>query len=184
MSILWSTVESALHTWVTKASGLDNQHVIWAKQRTGKFPDTTFIDIELGDMTSIGAFDYEIDSTNLGAPAGQEITQTVVSQREFPVILTAWSDTVIQDNTARQILSIVQASLSLPSVITALAQAGLSSFDPGTIQVINPLGYEHFEGRAILEARFYINETVSETVGYIKTAQITDTTTGKTFVVG
>lgn len=51
--IPWTTVEDALHDWITTATGLANDHVIWSAQN-GDRPTTPFVEMTLGVVQRVG----------------------------------------------------------------------------------------------------------------------------------
>lgn len=51
--IAWTTVEDALHDWITTATGLANDHVIWSAQG-GDRPTTPFVEMTLGVVQRVG----------------------------------------------------------------------------------------------------------------------------------
>src|SRR5262245_40023776 len=127
MGILWKNIEDAIRAWVKSASGLDDQHVIWAHQ-TGTRPSSTFIDIALGDLLPIGTTDELLTTYHSGAPVGQEIEIKARGQREFGVTIQCFGAPVTGNSSARAILSKVQTALSAPTPRAALHVAGLSPY--------------------------------------------------------
>lgn len=168
----WTAIEDAIRAWVKTGSGLADAKVIWADQ-TGARPAGPFVTIRIGDLLALGAVDEVEELTDLGRPAGQEVEQRVVGLREFPVSVQAFGPAVAGAGTAREYLSKVQTALALPSVRDALEAAGVSSFDQGVVRTVNELVGTKYEGRAILECRFYLLESVSEFSGYIETVEAT-----------
>jgi hypothetical protein len=51
--IAWTTVEDALHDWITYATGLANDHVIWSGQNADR-PSTPFVEMTLGVVQRVG----------------------------------------------------------------------------------------------------------------------------------
>lgn len=181
MSITWSDVEDAIRAWVKSGSGLADAKVIWADQ-PGNRPSAPYVTIRIGDLLAIGhdsvTHDYDDE-----ADAGEEITFTVRGTREFTVTVQTFTSATVNTGTAREYLSKVQTALSLPSVRSAFAAAGISAFDSGTLQNLSALRDAEFEGRAVLDVRFYVAEEVTEVTGYIATVEVTDTEADETFTV-
>lgn len=170
---LWENVEDAIRTWVKNASGLSDAHVLWAEQTGARPPSGDFMTIRLGDIVPLGAVDELLELTDLDRPAGQEIELRAMGVREFHVSVQAFSAATVRGNTARAQLARVQNALRLPSFRDALDEVGLSPFDAGTVRNVTELVGTKFEGRAVLDVRFYVADTVSEFVGYIDDVETT-----------
>lgn len=171
--------KKALRTWIRGSSGLEDSKIVFSQKNTIRLP-VPFITIRLGDLLSLGATDEIKRTTDLTKPAGEEITQTVVGRREMSASIQCFGD---GDESSMSIMSRVQTSLGLTSVSDALNAAGVSVFDIGTIRNITAINETAFEPRHLLEVRCYVSEEVSESVGYIKTVQVTNLNTGNTFDV-
>lgn len=174
-----SALQIALRAWVVNASRLDDKAVIWAEQAAVRLP-RPFITMRLGSLTPVGGLDEVRYSTDLTQPLGQEMTETVLGRRELGLSLQCFGQS---DESARQILSRVQTSLSLSAVIDALHEAGISVFDIGQVQNVSVLRETAFEPRALLEVRCYVCESVSESNTYIATVEVTNQLTHTVFDV-
>ncbi len=172
MGTSWSDVEDAIRQWVIAGSGLSASKVIFADQN-GRAPSGTVITIKLGDPIPVGQDCIE-SLTDLDRDAGEEIEHRTMGVREFAVTLQAFTADTSGSGTARAWLSKIQAALRLPSISATLHGVGISAFDIGRIQVVNQVVEADFEGRAILEVRFYANESVSEFDGYISQVNVSD----------
>lgn len=172
MAANWVTIEDALRVWVKSATGYADSAVIWAEQ-TGARPSGSIITLRLGELLPIGAYDELTSNTDLLRPAGTEVELKVEGMREFAVSLQAFGASTTGNSTGRAVLAKCQAALTLPSVRTALAAAGITPFDIGAVQNISALSHTKFEGRAILEVRFYVRDSISEFTGYIETVEKT-----------
>lgn len=181
MAIAWATVETAIQNWVETASGLADNKVIWADQDGGR-QATPYMTIRMGDLVAVGTGDEVEQIFDEEADAGEEIEHRIHGQRELHVTVQAFGP-VVGASSARALLSKVQAALSLPSVRETLRAAGLTAFDAGKIQNISALLGADFEGRAVLDVRFYIAESVSEFTTYIEHVEVTDTSTDETFTI-
>ena len=166
----WSVAENALRIWVRTASGYPDGRIIWAEQG-GARPVGDLITLRLGAIAPVGMLDEVVSETDLGRPAGEEIEQRVEGIREFSVTLQAYVDAATGVNTGRAVLSRCATALALPSVRAALEVAGISPFEIGPVQNVTLLNRTEFEGRALLEGRFYARETFSEFCGYIATVE-------------
>jgi hypothetical protein len=177
-----ATVENAALAWVVTSTGLSlGSQVYLANQGIEQPQSGPFITVEIGDVSTLGIDEVE-NTTDLSAPAGQEITQTVLGQREFGVTLQAFGYQTITGGqgggvTAVQALMACQTLLSRPDVRNTLNAAGLGIFDLGTVQRVDAVVETAFEGRAVLHVRFYAVDTSSAVTGYINETQATGTIT-------
>lgn len=173
MSISWSTVQSALVTWIRTGSGYASGKVIWANQDGGR-PSGNFCTVNLTAMTPLGALDELRRTQDLGRAGngvdtvGTEIEHKVHGLRELAISVQCFTTEKTGDNCARAVLSKVQASLMLPTPRFALRDAGLGPFDRGVIRDVSALLDSDFEARAVLDLRFYVSEEVAEFSTYIE----------------
>lgn len=162
----WTTIENAIRVWVKAGSGYGDSAVLWSDQTHAR-PSGAFITVRLGDTVPLGNDEVEV-LTDLGADPGEEIELRAVGRRELSVSVQAFTPGVTGSSAGRGILSTVQTALALPSVRAALDAAGLTPFDVGSVRNISALVGTAFEGRAVLDVRFYTNDTASEFTGYIE----------------
>ncbi len=167
-SLNWEDVEDAIRAWVLTGSGFEESRVWWRNQKIPQ-GQTDFCVIGLGELIPLGAFDGHETLTDLTRDDGQEIEIRVRGERELRVTVQTFSDAVTGNGAAKSVLSRIQASLGLPTIRKALNDAGLSPFDRGSITDLTALVGPNFEGRASLDCRFYLRETLSEYTGYIET---------------
>lgn len=167
------TLEDALHAWVVAGSDLAASHVIWSHQTGARKLDGPFATIRIGGATPIAAFDEAAEYTDLGR-TDEEIEIRVEGIRELPVTVQFFSPDVTGVDTTYELAARTQLALGLPSIRDELATAGLTVFDNGAVQNVPVLIGTAFEGRAVLEVRFYAMRTLSEFVGYIDTVNTRD----------
>jgi hypothetical protein len=172
MPIDFKGVEDALRQWVLDASALPESQVIFSHQN-GNDPVAPYITVQLDDEIGVG-----LDSVRTiydeDADEGEEIELRSEGLRELVVTVQAYSDDTTGASSARALLSKVRAALGLPTVRSKLATAELACFDAGNVRNLSALYEADFEGRAVLEARFYVPQTASEKTGYISQVEITN----------
>lgn len=179
-----STVRNAIVAWVRTATGLASGKVILADQ-DGRRPDGTFIALRFGTVLTLGAVDANYAVYDAGGDPGEEIVETVRGEREFTVDLQAFAQvTPGGADDGRALLGACQTALGLPSVRSALAAAGVSIFDKGTVQTVPAVAGAEFEARSVLTVRGYGRVTASSTTGLIETVEVEDVDGGNTYVVG
>ncbi len=176
----WTAIEDGVRSWVKYASGMSDGQIIFSEQANegasgaARPSGMPFLTIRMGDISPLGAVDEVEELTDLNRPAGMEIEERVGGMREFSVSIQAFTGAATNTlNAARALLSRVQTGLTLPSVAGVFNALNISCFDRGHVQNISALLGNRFEGRASLECRFYVRETISEYTGYIKTVQKT-----------
>lgn len=169
----WATIQDALRGWVRDASGLADDHVIWADQ-SGPRPAAPFADLRIGASIPMGAVDELSDSTDLGRANGQEIELRATGVQEFRVTVRLFTAETLDDNAARSLLGKTRLTLTLPTIRDVLEAAGVTVFDRGEVQNLTALKDTAFEGRAMLEIGCYTIESVSEYVGYIDSVEATN----------
>ncbi len=172
MSLAWSTFEAALRTWIKTGSSLTDEYVRFADQKVAKPTSGSFITVRVGDLIHTAGVDERRRTASV--TVGAEVVHTVTGLREVVVSLQAFSAATVGSDSARALLGRVQAALGLDSVRFAFHAAGCSCFDSGTVKSLSvavPGNQTVFEGRAVLEARFYVVETVAETSTYIETVE-------------
>lgn len=174
-----TALQSALRAWVVNASKLDDKAVVWSEQPAVRLP-LPFIVMRLGNLANVGGPDEVQYTTDLDAPAGTEMTETVLGRRELTVSIQCFGNGA---ETTRQVLSRVLTSLSLTGVSDALHAAGISVFDAGPVQNVSALRETAFEPRALLEVRCYVCDSVSESNTYIATVEVTNQLTDTVFTV-
>lgn len=163
--------ENALRGWVVVASGFAEDKVVWSYEN-GNRPSGNVITLALVGGRTLGACDTIETRTDLTRPAGQEIEHRVRGEREHVLRIQAFTpESVNGPEAARGILCDVQTKLRLPAITDALDEVGLSVFDPGAVQYIPGIANTAFEGRAVVEARFYATDTASGYTGYIASTE-------------
>src|SRR6185295_9743825 len=105
--------------------------------------------------------------------AGSEIEQRVNGLRSFTCSVQILTSPTVGDSTARALLEKCQLGLALPSIRSALADAGITPYDVGPVQNISALKDAKFEGRALLDVGFYTRLSVSDFTTYIETVEAT-----------
>lgn len=164
--------------WVLPASGLSAANVYFADQDVKSTAPGPCITISLGGPSRIGMLDQVKQSYDSTASAGQEIVLSAMGPREMVCTLQAFSpsaDGQGQQGDARQLLSLVEASLGLPTIRPALNRAGLGVLKQGSVVWQPGIQRAGWEGRAVLETTFCVAETVTARLGYIQTVNGTGT---------
>lgn len=169
----WGALENAIRQWILATGLVTTEKVILAGQ-DGPRPAVPFFEVRLGDMEAVGAADARSEDYDSGAPAGQEITETVRGMREFPVFIRCFTTSAVGSSSARALLSQVQTALGLPDVRDIIRAAGMTCWDTGRVQTLPAVLDTKWEGRATLTVRMYAEEHAIQKTGYIDTVEVTD----------
>lgn len=179
--INWTDVENAIHAWVTAASGLAGNHVVWANQNSPR-PTTPFITLSIDGPLQFGQDENSHEFDSDGDP-GEEIIMRARGTREIVVRSQFFGGGVTGDAGARALADAVRMRLELETYRAPLRAAGVFPFDGGSIRWIPAIVGAGFEARATLESRFYLSDEVEELTTYIETVEITNEDTDESFVV-
>lgn len=179
----WNAIEAGLQGWVKAALGCDNRHAYWANPNVTRPTDgAPFAVLEITDRRALGVTPQVIQTDHLTNPAGQEIELEArqVMDCGFRVQVYAPPARGTHPGTPRgpanaaALAGKVRLAVALPSVSSALDDLGVSVYDLGSVTYVPELVGTDFEGRAVLEARFYVADSASEFTGYIETVQVAD----------
>ena len=164
----WATIEDTIISTISQAV-VDPYPVYWEYQNHER-AEVPFVTVHLLSDTVLGSVDDYAVTDTLAPSGGDEITFSVMSQRELVVRVSAFTEGVVRES-SRAILFRIKARLALPSVLEALACGGLALVDRGVIQHIPVLLDTVYESRSVMEIRFRMCEAVEETNTYIETVE-------------
>lgn len=161
--------EAIRNVWVFPSSGLDTGQVVFANQDGVSPAPGPCILISIGGAEHRG-LDQVTQDFDAARPAGKEIVYTVQGLREITVRLEAFSPGTVERDaqaTCRALLEQVQASLSLPPIRMGLNALSIGVRYEGDVQWLPGIQKAGWEGRAFLDARFYVPATATAAIGYI-----------------
>jgi hypothetical protein len=178
----WPAVENALQGWVKAATGWDNRHVFWADPNVSRPTDAPFCTLEMLTRRSIGSRPAMVQTDHDDAAQGQEVELEAVAMLDVtfrvqvfvPPARATKPGTPRGASNAATIAERIRIAAALPSNIDRLDTAGVAVHDLGQVDYVPELVGTDFEGRAVLECRFYVADSVSEFTGYIAEVDITD----------
>lgn len=174
--------EQAIRAWVKTASGLTDESVFFSNQKVER-PASAYVTIRLGDLVPLGAVDPVTENYDADRDPGVEIEQVVEGTRSLGVSIQVFNGAVAGALSAMNVAKKLQLGIRLPSVRDALNTAGMSPYQIGGVRNLAALLGTAFDGRAQLDVSFYVHETVSEFTTYIETAEITDLSQPKVYVI-
>lgn len=171
MALSWTTLENAIVAAVRAASGLASGAVFWAEQN-GDIPAGTYVSMRMGGIEADPTMTPEETRTTVGAVT----SSTIRTPKRFTVSMQVFTSAARGDSSARAIASKIQSSLALPSIRGDLIAAGLGLLDAGAVQYVPGIKGTKFEGRAVLEPRFYALDEVTdaESGTWIETVNVED----------
>lgn len=182
-SVNWDTVEAALVARVRATLGFADGQVVMAEQG-GPRRTRPFVEISLGDMVPLGAYDPTVQTFDATGGAGEEIVMTTTGKREFSLTLQAFSDVVRGQGTARALLALAGVGLQTP--------ASKAVFDISGFTVVRALEVKKltgvllktkYESRAALTVLCRATVELVERTGYIDNGAVALTNTGITYPI-
>lgn len=181
-----SAIENALQAWVTAATGLDNAHVRWIGANVTRPTDGQFFCmLEVIDRVPLGAVPEVIQNEDLTRVGQEEELQHVqILDCGFRVQVFAPPARGLNpgvpggSGNAAFIAERIRLASALTSIMDALDAVGVSVYDRGKVHYVPAVLGADFEGRAVLDIRFYVADSLSEFTGYIDSVhldgQVTD----------
>lgn len=166
----WDALQLALVTWLGGTTD-PAARVIWAHQN-GPRPAYPYFELALGPQVGLSLGGGElIQRLDLGRPAGQEMEIERRQWSEATLSVQCFTGAVVVgQNAAVPLLRRAILRLGLGEVIRPLMTAGLGPFDWGAVRNLTQDFGSGFAGQAQADVRCYVVESVSEFVGYFRTA--------------
>ncbi len=161
------SAEDALHAWAVAALGLE---AIWSNPNDVA-PYRPFAWLTLTGPVRVGEPQFTSE-TNTANPAGQEVEVTMGQHGEWTFTVEVITAVTSGAGSARALLSAAAIRMRLPSMVEALATAGLAVVGFGDTQDLTALFATAFESRARLTVRLRGVNTATEKTGYIDTVGI------------
>lgn len=157
--------EDAIRAAVLAGSGLTDGQVIFRDQYADA-PAGEYVTVATDGPETIGWQKAVSQSFDAGQ-VGQEVGLSMQGPAEMRVALQGYSGPTTGDGNAQATLQKVKMYLQTPSARAVLNAAGIGIFDFGKVQRIPRVYGASMEGRASLELRCYVNESVVDRAGYI-----------------
>jgi hypothetical protein len=164
----YAALENAIVSAVKTASGYASGQVFLSDQ-SKSIPSGDYIRIRFGDIPESRTAVPSQSTAYSPTPAGAEITHTYRLAKEFTVTLEVITASVTGDSSALAIAAKVQNNLNLSTVRATLKSAGLGLLSTGGVKYVPAIKGTRFEARALVEPRFYLIDTTTETTTYIET---------------
>jgi len=167
----WSGFENGVKRWFNHATGLTT---IWASEDAPQ-PPYPFAVLKVISGPIQYGHDDERHLSVAGAPAGEEVQVEVCGPRDVTVSCQVYSDSDRPKLNAQHFIGIAQASLGMPSVLSALAGDRIAVIDSMPPQDLDFIASGGTKSRAVMDVRFRIESSMTERTGYIATAGATGT---------
>jgi len=174
----WDDVGDAVLAAVLRASGLDDQHVVW-KDQDRSAPTLDYIAVQLAGIIPLG-IDHVQQTYDPSRPRGQEFELAVRRRQEVALEIECFTEGSVSGcrSAALALCNQVTMGLRLPSVAQLLRAQNVAVFDTGTPQWIPDVPSTKFRGRAVATVRTYMPPPlVAEYAGFI--ARVSGTTTAR-----
>jgi hypothetical protein len=170
MALAWANIEDALHAWVAEATGLP---VIWADQNAPQ-PSSDFCTMRIRSFKKLGLTDAVVRFYHSEPEADADTPLEYKSQgiREFTLAVNALTRRTNRTTSATVVLSNLQASADMPSTTARLKAVGLVLVDCNDVLNLSGLLETDIQGRALLEIRFRVTDSLSEWVGIIERVEL------------
>jgi hypothetical protein len=159
----WATIEDAIYDWMFGATAIVTD---WTNEDRPErpFPYTT---LKRGGSLSIQPNAELVEVTNLGAPAGEEIEQTLSTDDEFTVSCQCRTAADAPGTNANDYLTSAKAALQKPDVRQALRDAGAIVVEAEPVLDLDQIVGEQWTSGASMDVRFRTLAQVTATTGYI-----------------
>jgi hypothetical protein len=157
-AIAWTTIEDAIHNWVSESSGLPEEQVIWS-DRGGPRPATPYIAMRIDDVMSVG-HDWRVyDDAPVSVP-GEELRLRAEGHRTASLGFQCFA-TDGGGHLATQILADVIAGIAIH--LHSLDLAGVGVGDYGSVRHLEGRRGDILEPRAISEVSLHLSSEVEPT---------------------
>lgn len=167
----WTTIENAIYTWVSNASGL---FTTWSAQNQPGH-DAPYITLRVGTIRTVGLSDSIELRANPSPSPGNEIQFVGRGQRRCILTIECFATSPIGATGAAATLSDVLGALSLDPVYELLSTAGIGIANYDDITSIDGVvGSTLLEPRATVEVIFYVGSELVANGTNIISVQVTD----------
>jgi hypothetical protein len=154
-----STLRAAWYAWA--AANSSGAQVVWADQ-SAPHPARPFVTLKLnGPFRDLGADELRHTAT--------EGAFELCGHRRFVLSVQVLGTDA---PSAHGIAISLNTSLGKPSALATLRASGISVSDEGDIQNLTQFMDTQFEGRFAFDATFLATESVSDTLGSVRTVEI------------
>lgn len=166
----WTAIENAIHAWISAATGLAVDRVLWRDQSMPS-PPGSYVTLKLIALTAVGN-DGLTHSFDPSADPGKEITLETEGRRRLALSVQAYSDALTGEGSAAALLAKAQDSLALPTTREALNAAKLGAFNAGAITDLSALRETRFQSRAAMTVDFHTVTSATAQTTYVETVEV------------
>ena len=178
----WAQIRTALSVAIGRASGFDDQHILWGYQNRNA-PAMDYIELALSGTENPGQ-DGVVTSTDLTRVAGQEIRSETIGFREMTLTVQVFTRSVVDSiddgHDALAVAELIRSSLILEGIRNQLARVGVSFLGlAAPVNYLPTIVSVGFRGSAVLEIRCSVPAIAAvEYGGYIARVRGTATAHG------
>jgi hypothetical protein len=161
-----ANVQKAIYSWIKSRTGslIPNDQIIWRDQ-SQPLPPRPCITMKIIDgPRRVG---YSDSQMFIGGPTGSQFMMG--GQREMTISIQIFGNIKIQRPMAYQLAVELNSSLSLPTVIDSLSQAGIGVLNQGDPINITALEETEYEERAQFDVLISVAQNMVDDPGIITT---------------
>lgn len=164
--IAFDVIEDCVTAWVTRASGLDDQHIFWSHQFGTRNDDSPYIVMQFPEVRRYGKDWSRLDATDRANPV--MITE---GPRTLNLYIQCFGNSQIGDESAKSILETICALVNAPSQqkLFRAAKIGIGVIS----NITSPYGSENFEPRSYVNIEVNCGATLREPVSLIEHVEVT-----------
>jgi hypothetical protein len=159
----WAAIEGAIYDWMSAATGIVTD---WTNENRPERP-FPYVTLKRGGSLSLQPIPELGEQTNLGAPAGEEIEQTVSTDDEFVVSCQCRTTADAPGTNSNDYLTSARAALGKPDVRQALRDVGAVVVEPEPVLDLDEVVGESWTSGASMDVRFRTLAQVTAKTGYI-----------------
>lgn len=174
----WTTIEDAIHAWVTDSSGLDETLVRWTYEG-GDRPSGMYIALEISEYRGVGRMWHVRDDAPEPDPEpGEEVRERKYGHGTATLTLQCFSGPAEKGNAAFRTLVDVMAALEQHTA--DLDAAGVGTGLASSVQKLEGSRASQLDPRSIATLELHFGVMTEERTTYIERVQVTveETTTG------
>ena len=169
-----TTIENAIHAWISAGSGLSPKQVIWAGQG-GPAPSGPYISLRLTDLGQVGQDWIDVEPAADPEP-GAEVEYKLRGVRTRTLTIQVFGGSPLGSSSNAAVLSRALTARALPSIESALRAGGVGIGPIGAITVIDRTRSGLFEARAVVDVTIHLVSELSETGTTIESVETTNET--------
>jgi hypothetical protein len=164
LGVEWTARENAIHAWVSQATGLAADHVLWANRKP--VPNETWAQLTVDGLERFGRDWLERTAV------GDDVRYNARGLRSVTLQIQLFEGDELGETSCVALLDRVISALGLPSVAAALAAAGVGVGAHSAVRYVPGRRNTAFEPRAVIEFTLNFASDLSEVGPRIKHVEV------------